>query len=84
MLTSLSQIEEAVGRGRESEIDDPFFARLLGIPMERALYQKGRAFCDRVAEQSDEALLARMWDGPDSLPSMPEIEEPTLWLSRIA
>jgi putative hydrolase len=84
MLSSLSQIEEAVGRGRESEVDDPFFARLLGIPMERALYQKGREFCDRVVEQTDEATLARVWEAAESLPSMPEIEEPTLWLSRIA
>jgi putative hydrolase len=84
MLTSLSQIEEAAGRAREADVDDPLFARLLGIPMERALYRKGREFCDRVAEQTDEATLSRMWEGPDSLPSMPELEEPTLWLSRMA
>jgi uncharacterized protein (DUF2342 family) len=25
-----------------------------------------------------------MWDSPDALPSQPEIDEPTLWLSRTA
>jgi hypothetical protein len=25
-----------------------------------------------------------MWDSADSLPSMPELEEPRLWLARIA
>jgi hypothetical protein len=24
-----------------------------------------------------------MWESADSLPSMPELEEPTLWLSRV-
>jgi hypothetical protein len=25
-----------------------------------------------------------MWDGPQALPSMPELEEPRLWLARTA
>jgi hypothetical protein len=25
-----------------------------------------------------------MWGSADSLPSMPELEEPTLWLARMA
>ena len=40
-------------------------------------------FCDRVAELTDEALLARMWDAQESLPSMPELEEHSLWLARM-
>jgi hypothetical protein len=43
--------------------------------------RRGR-FCDFVAEQTDEATLARMWDGPDEMPSWPEVEEPRLWLAR--
>jgi putative hydrolase len=83
MLSSVSQIEEAVGRSREDEVDDPVFGRLLGIEMKRELYLRGKAFCDRVAERSDEATLARMWESPETLPSLPEIDEPTLWLSRM-
>jgi len=44
----------------------------------------GKAFCARVAELTDEATLARIWGSPESLPSMPELEEPTLWLARMA
>jgi uncharacterized protein (DUF2342 family) len=25
-----------------------------------------------------------MWDSPEALPSMPELEEPRLWLARMA
>ena len=31
-----------------------------------------------------EATLARMWDSAEALPSMPELEEPRLWLARSA
>jgi uncharacterized protein (DUF2342 family) len=37
-----------------------------------------------VTELTDEATLARMWDSAESLPSMPELEEPSLWLARMA
>jgi hypothetical protein len=39
---------------------------------------------EQVVEATDEQTLARMWDGPDNLPSMPELEEPRLWLARMA
>jgi uncharacterized protein (DUF2342 family) len=73
---------EAMRRYREGEASDPVFERLLGVEMKREQYEQGRAFCDTVVEQTDEATLARMWDGPDAMPSMPEITEPRLWLAR--
>jgi coenzyme F420 biosynthesis associated uncharacterized protein len=83
LLSSYSQIEEAASRAREDDQNDTVFERLLGIEMKREQYAKGKAFCDRVVDQTDEATLSRMWDSAESLPSMPEIEEPTLWLARI-
>jgi putative hydrolase len=83
MLTSYGQIQEAMRRYREGESSDPVFGRLLGIEIKREQYEAGRAFCDKVADETDERTLARMWDSAESLPSLPEIYEPTLWLSRI-
>jgi putative hydrolase len=82
LLSSYGRIEEAMRRYRETEQGDPVFERLLGIEMKREQYRLGRAFCDTVAELSDEATLARMWDSADSLPSLPELAEPRLWLAR--
>jgi putative hydrolase len=82
MLPSYGRIEEAMRRYRESEQADPVFERLLGIEMKREQYRMGKAFCDTVAEQTDEAMLARMWDSAEALPSLPELEEPRLWLAR--
>jgi putative hydrolase len=82
LLSSYGRIEEAMRRYRETEQGDPVFERLLGIEMKREQYRLGRAFCDTVAELSDEATLARMWDSSESLPSLPELDEPRLWLAR--
>ena len=83
MLSSYGQIQEAMRRYREGEASDPVFGRLLGIEIKREQYEAGRAFCDKVADETDEKTLARMWDSAESLPSLPEIYEPTLWLARI-
>jgi putative hydrolase len=82
LLKTYGRIEEAMRRYRESENADPVFERLLGVEMKREQYVVGRRFADAVAEQTDEPTLARMWDSPDALPSLPEIEEPRLWLAR--
>ena len=70
-------------RHREDERVDPVLERMLGVEVERERYRQGEAFCDVVAEMADEATLARMWGDAGSLPSLPEIDEPRLWLSRI-
>ena len=84
MLPSYARIDEAMRRYRETEHVDPVFERLLGIEVKRDQYRLGRAFCDTVVELTDEATLARMWDSAEALPSMPELEEPRLWLARSA
>jgi len=84
MLPSYARIDEAMRRYRETEHIDPVFERLLGIEVKREQYRLGRAFCDTVVELTDEATLARMWDSAEALPSMPELEEPRLWLARSA
>jgi putative hydrolase len=82
LLSSHAQIQEAMKRHREDEATDPVFERLLGVDMKREQYAAGRRFCDTVVELTDEATLARMWESADAMPSLPEIDEPRLWLAR--
>jgi len=84
MLQTHAQIEEAVKRNREGESGDPVFERLLGVEMKREQYRLGKEFCDRVVELTDESTLSRMWESAEALPSMPELQEPRLWLARTA
>jgi putative hydrolase len=82
VLGTYPMIAEAMKRYREGEHGDPVFERLLGVDMKREQYRTGRAFCEVVVEQTDEATLARMWEAPESMPSLPELDEPRLWLAR--
>jgi putative hydrolase len=83
LLSSYARIEEAMIRYRESEQTDPVLERLLGVEVKREQYRLGRAFCDTVVQLTDEATLSRMWSDAESLPSLPELDEPRLWLARI-
>lgn len=83
LLPNHSMIEEAVRRHREADAADPVFERLLGVEMRREQYVAGRVFCDRVSELTDEATLGRMWQDADTMPSLPEVDEPRLWLARV-
>ena len=82
LLPSYVRIDEAMRRYREGEEADPVFEQLLGIEMKREQYRLGRSFCDTVAELTDEATLGLMWDSPEAMPSLPELDEPRLWLAR--
>src|SRR5438067_5841239 len=84
LLGNHERIEEAIRRGGDSEPAGPVFERLQGIEMKREQYRLGPEFGARVLELTDEPTLSRMWDSAESLPSMPELEEPRLWLARMA
>lgn len=84
-LAGFSQIDEAVRRRHEGRSqEERAVERLLGIEVKLEQYRLGRAFCDHVAEATDELTLARIWESAEALPSMPELEEPRLWLARMA
>ena len=84
MLPSYPQIQEALRRHREGRHGDQALERLIGLEMKEEQYRLGKAFCDRVAELTDEQTLGLVWGSAESLPSMPELEEPSLWLARMA
>jgi putative hydrolase len=84
-LAGFSRIDEAVRRRHEGRSqEERAVERLLGIEVKLEQYRLGRAFCDHVADATDELTLARMWESAEALPSMPELEEPRLWLARMA
>jgi uncharacterized protein (DUF2342 family) len=83
MLASYPMIQEALRRHREGRHGEQALERLLGLELTPDHYDVGRSFCSRVATEAEEPTLARMWDSADSLPSMPELHEPSLWLARM-
>lgn len=57
-------------------------ARALGLGMKLEQYERGKRFCDAVAERAGIEGLNRVWDGPEALPTLAELDEPESWLAR--
>jgi coenzyme F420 biosynthesis associated uncharacterized protein len=57
--------------------------RLTGMDLKMEQYAKGERFVRAIAEARGRAALARIWDGPESLPSAEEIAEPHRWIERV-
>lgn len=66
----------------------PPLVRLLeaiaGIEMKRQQYVLGRSFVEAVWDQGGAGALAPAWIGPDTVPTLEELRDPSRWLSRIA
>jgi len=58
--------------------------RLTGLDLKMEQYRKGERFVAAVAAGGGRAALARLWDGPETLPREGEIEAPERWLRRVA
>jgi coenzyme F420 biosynthesis associated uncharacterized protein len=59
-------------------------ARLMGMELKLRQYRLGKAFCDAVVSRGGTAALNGLWQAPDSLPTMAELERPLEWLERAA
>ena len=57
-------------------------ARMLGLELKLRQYRVGKAFCDGVVAETGVEGLHRVWRGPASLPTLAELEQPSVWLSR--
>ncbi len=57
--------------------------RLTGMDLKLEQYAKGERFVRAIAEAKGRPALARIWDGPETLPSAEEIAEPNRWIARV-
>jgi coenzyme F420 biosynthesis associated uncharacterized protein len=59
-------------------------AWLLGLELKLRQYRQGKRFCDEVVAVAGVPALNRAWEDPRSLPVLAEIEDPQIWLERLA
>ena len=57
-------------------------SKLLGLEAKMRQYAEGERFVESVEEAGGPALLARVWEGPEWLPTLEEIRDPTVWVAR--
>jgi putative hydrolase len=70
-------------RQRQRSQADQLFARLTGLDVKMEQYRQGEEFIDAVVEQRGHTFAHRVWDKPENLPTMKELRQPALWITRI-
>ncbi|MEM7093739.1 MAG: zinc-dependent metalloprotease [Actinomycetota bacterium] len=84
LIGSYSMLSEALRRRRvTADPTDRFLERMIGLELDQACYDRGRAFIDGVVERGGEDALQRLWANADDLPTPNDIVAPGLWLARI-
>lgn len=58
--------------------------RLVGLEMKLKQYEAGASFIAGVERHAGWPTLDRVWQGPENLPTLDEIDNPVRWLERVA
>lgn len=58
--------------------------QLIGIEAKFRQYEEGERFIAAVEASGGPGLLDRAWRGPEWLPSLSEIRDPSVWISRVS
>jgi len=84
LVSGYGALVEALRRRRAERGDgERFVARLFGLDVGPAQYERGRTFVKGVVERAGEEGLARLWRSERELPTPAEVDAPGLWLERI-
>ncbi len=57
-------------------------SKLLGLEAKMRQYAEGERFVESVEARGGPSLLARVWEGPEWLPTLEEIRDPAIWVAR--
>jgi len=57
--------------------------RLTGMDLKLEQYRAGERFVRAIATSAGPGALARLWDGPETLPTADEIATPERWIARV-
>jgi coenzyme F420 biosynthesis associated uncharacterized protein len=85
VLGDLDSLRDALDR-RRRERSGPLkvLERLIGLELKLRQYEQGKKFCDTVVSRGGIGALNRVWEGPDRLPTLAELDNPSGWLARTA
>ncbi|MBA3328544.1 MAG: zinc-dependent metalloprotease [Solirubrobacterales bacterium] len=82
-LQALPELRAALDRRRRER--PPLLAlldRLIGLESKLRQYEDGKRFCDAVVAAAGPAALHRVFDAPERLPTLAELDDPGAWIRR--
>src|SRR5919204_1439684 len=84
VLPGYEHMREAMDRRRESRsAPQRILERLLGLDLKLRQYVIGKRFCDAVVDAHGMETLNKVWEAPELLPHLRELEHPETWVARI-
>jgi len=84
VLPAYAGLREAMERRRRSRsYPERILQRLLGMDLKLRQYEEGKAFCDAVVQRAGIDGLNRVWESPETLPTIGELRKPDAWLARV-
>jgi coenzyme F420 biosynthesis associated uncharacterized protein len=84
LLPGFARLHERFERRNEARgALDRAILRLTGMDLKMEQYEAGERFASSVLAARDREFLNRVWEGPQTLPTLAEIRQPELWISRI-
>jgi coenzyme F420 biosynthesis associated uncharacterized protein len=83
ILTTQARMSSIL-KARRADPRTAAFFRLTGMEMKMRQYEMGEKFIAGVEKEAGWSALDKAWLGPEWLPTLPEIEQPTQWLQRVA
>ena len=69
-------------RGEPSQ-GEQILQQVLGLDLKHQQYRLGAEFCEEVDRRWGDDTLAKMWDGPEMLPTLGELEDVVGWAARV-
>jgi len=84
MIPEAPRLREAIDRRRaEPSQGEQMLQHIIGLDLEHHRYREGATFCSDIARRWGEDALARLWDGPETLPTPQELLDPLEWAARV-
>jgi coenzyme F420 biosynthesis associated uncharacterized protein len=85
MLPHFAEIEERIeDRSRRRSAAELLFLKITGLQMKMDQYRLGAEFVNRIVQERGIEFLNQVWQGPENLPTEPEIRDPSLWVQRMS
>jgi len=83
-IPSAARFSEVLRRRRQQTRGPArLLQQLIGMEAKLRQYEEGERFIAAVERSGGPALLDRAWRGPEWLPTLTEIRNPTQWISRV-
>ena len=84
LLPGFDQLEKAYrARSSGKSALEVLIWKLTGLDLKLQQYQRGEVFCKAIYDRHGMSVLNRVWDGPESMPTLKELGKPAAWHRRI-